>query len=233
MSEKVALVIPAAGDARRMRSRTRKPFLSLGGRPILHVTLERFSGVEGIVQTILAVNPGDYPQKDQILAETGELGVTDVVAGGKSRTESVANALVAVKAGVEIVLIHDAVRPFVSAKVIKKLISAAARTGAAIAAAPVKDTLKRVEEGLVKLTVAREELYMAQTPQAFRRGIIEEAYRVRGGEEFTDDAALVERSGGRVEIVESSYLNFKITTPADLALAEALLGAESLGRIHF
>lgn len=219
----IALIIPAAGIGSRMKCDIRKPFLTLCGKPILYLTLERFQLIGGISQVILAVNGGDFPRKAALLAETAPLGVTDVVKGGATRTESVANALRALRADVDVVLIHDAVRPFVAVEVVEGVIEAARRVGAAIAAAPVKDTVKRVEGGLITGTVPRDALYLAQTPQGFRREVVEEAYRRAGGGAFTDDASLVEALGGQVAIVPSTYGNFKITTPEDLALAEAVL----------
>ncbi len=233
MGADVALVIPAAGEGRRMGHSTRKPFLEIGGGPILHLTLERFREVEGISCTVLAINPADFERRDEILAETRKLGVTHVVKGGGTRTESVSNALGSLPEGVKVVLIHDAVRPFVARAVIDGVMEAARRTGAAIAAVRVKDTIKRVSDGMIAGTVPREGLYLAQTPQGFRREVIEAAYRERGEETFTDDASLVEKMGGTVEIVESTALNFKITTGADLELARAVFEAHNAGLLHF
>jgi len=229
----IALIIPAAGAGTRMKTAARKPFLALEGETILNLTLERFLGVAGIAQIVLALNPKDYERKDEIIFSVSPLGVTDVVEGGESRTESVANALAALNEAVEIVLIHDAVRPFVSKKVIEGVAEAASRAGAAIAAVPMKDTAKRVEGGVVRATLPRRGLYAAQTPQGFRRDLIEEVYAGRSPQAYTDDAALVEEAGGAVEVVESSPLNFKITTPEDLELASAVLRAVRAGRLHF
>ncbi|MCD6405557.1 MAG: 2-C-methyl-D-erythritol 4-phosphate cytidylyltransferase [Planctomycetes bacterium] len=233
MPPNVALIIPAAGEGRRMKSRTHKPFLSLGDRSVLQVTLERFQGMDVIGQVILALGPADIPKTGAVPAEMASLGVTDVVPGGATRTQSVSNALGALADAVDTVLIHDAVRPFVSASVIEGVIEAAGRTGAAIAAVPVKDTVKDVEGGIIRRTVPREGLYLAQTPQGFRREVIEAVQAQGCPEAFTDDAGLVEKIGGRVEIVESTYLNFKITTPEDLALARAVLRAFREGDIVF
>jgi 2-C-methyl-D-erythritol 4-phosphate cytidylyltransferase len=225
MAADVALVIAAAGESARMKSAVRKPFLDLGGRPIIAVTLEKFAPVSRICQVIVTLNRADFAQKDSLLKGPLPLSITDVVAGGATRTGSVANALAVLSPAVRIVLIHDAVRPFVSASVIESVIAAAERFGAAIAAAPVRDTIKRVESGLVTGTIPREGLYLAQTPQGFRREIIEKAYRARGDKDFTDDALLVEVSGGKVAIVDGGCANFKITTPEDLAVARAIIAA--------
>ncbi len=233
MAPSTALIIPAAGDGRRMKSPTRKPFITLDETPILNLTLERFLGIDGLAQTILAVHPEDFAQKDELLFTLAPLGVTDVVAGGATRTETVSAALAALADGIEIVLIHDAVRPFISRRVIEGVRDAAAKSGAAIAAVPVSDTVKEVEAAAVRGTLSRRGLYLAQTPQGFGREVIEKAYRGAGEGAFTDDASLVERMGVPVEIVESGRLNFKITTPGDLELARAVLLAHRQGRLHF
>lgn len=233
MQAKCALVIPAAGTGSRMKSASRKPFMLLGGRPILHHTLERFAGIESIGQVVVALNPADFEHRDEIISAVAPLGVTDLVEGGATRSESVANALGVIRDEIEIVLIHDAVRPFVAQSVIEGVIEAAARCGAAMAAVGVKDTVKSVEGGMVRATLPREQLYLAQTPQGFRRELIARLYCSADGKSFTDDARLVEADGGAVEVVESSNLNFKITTPEDLELASAVLEAASAGRLHF
>lgn len=233
MPPEVALIVPAAGEGARMKSNARKPFILLAGEPILHVTLERFLGIRGIAQVILALNPADFVRRDRILSEVAPLGVTDIVEGGATRTDTVSAALERLAENIDIVLIHDAVRPFVARRVIEEVIEAARRTGAAIAAAPVKDTLKRVEEGVARATLPRMGLYCAQTPQGFQRDLIEKAYRNRRPGVFTDDACLVEDSGGAVVIVESSQVNFKVTTPADLELANTVLRAAREGRLDF
>ncbi len=216
-----------------MKSTTRKPFMLLGDTPILHLTLERFLGIEGIVQTIVAVHPEDYANKDELLFQMTPLGVTTLVAGGATRTDTVRAALSALLPQVGIVLVHDAVRPFTPRRVVEAVISAADATGAAIAAVPVSDTIKEAEGAVVRSTVSRETLYLVQTPQGFRRKVIEEAYRSAGKAVFTDDAALVEEMGLPVEIVQGTRLNFKITTPEDLELAAAVLAAQRQGRLHF
>ncbi|MHC4712120.1 MAG: 2-C-methyl-D-erythritol 4-phosphate cytidylyltransferase [Planctomycetota bacterium] len=233
MAPTTALIIPAAGDGRRMKSPTRKPFMTLEETPILNLTLERFLGIDGLAQTILAVHPDDFAQRDELLFSLAPLGVTDVVAGGATRTETVSAALAVLAPDTEIVLIHDAVRPFIPRRVIEGVRDAAAKSGAAVAAVPVSDTVKQVEAAAVRATLSRKGLYLVQTPQGFRREVIEQAYGQAGESAFTDDAGLVERIGGRVDIVVSTRLNFKITTPEDLELARAVLLAHRRGRLHF
>lgn len=224
-----ALIVTAAGSSTRMRGGVRKPFLDLGGKTILRVTVERFAPVGRICQVIVTLNRDDLGRKDELLRLDVAPAITDVVAGGATRTDSVANALAALDERAQIVLIHDAVRPFVKREVIEGVIAAAEAAGAAIAACPVKDTLKRSEGGLIRETVPREELFCAQTPQGFRREVIEKAYRMRAGRDFTDDALLVEAMGGRVAVVESGYDNFKITTQEDLEMARAIFLSRDKG----
>ncbi len=231
-SRGIALIVPAAGAGTRMKSCIRKPFLAIEEEPILNLTLERFAGVADLDQIIVVLNPSDYDKRDDFAESLRLRGVTDLVQGGSTRTQSVANALCALRTGISTVLIHDAVRPFVQRRVILGVIEAAQRAGAAIAAVPVKDTLKRVAGSLIAETAPREGLYIAQTPQGFSRELLERVYAGRSTD-YTDDAALVEQAGESVEIVESSYLNFKITSPEDLELAEALMRAVRAGRVHF
>ena len=233
MAGDVALIVTAAGEGSRMGADVRKPFLEICGAPVLHRTLERFTRVEGIFQTILALHPEDYERREEILSAARPLGATDASPGGSCRSETVENALGAVSERAGIVLIHDAVRPFVSAGVVEGVIEAARRSGAAIAAARPADTVKRAEGVAVVETLPREALFLVQTPQGFRAEVIKRAYARRAGREFTDDAALVEEAGGRVEVVESGRLNFKITTVEDLELARAVFGAARTGRLQF
>ncbi len=147
-----------------------------------------------------------------------------ITAGGAERQDSVRIALGLASAESELVIIHDAARPFAGPALFEACLGAAARSGAAIAAIPVADTLKRASEGLISATVPRAGLYQAQTPQAFRRGLLIAAHESarRKGITATDDADLVERMGEKIEIVEGSALNLKITTRSDLQMAEAL-----------
>jgi len=213
-----ALLLPAAGLGARMGGR--KTLLALAGRPILRHTLERFAPFRGrICQTIVVAHPADLSAIER------ECPGACVVAGGARRQDSVAAGLARVAPEADLVAIHDAVRPFVASAAIAAALEAAERVGAAIVATPMKPTVKRVAEGLIAATVDRHGLWCAQTPQVFRRPLLLEACAAaqREGAEVTDDAQLVERLGHPVAVVPGSDLNLKITTPEDLALAEAIL----------
>lgn len=225
----VALLIPAAGIGQRMGGGHRKPFLELAGKPILLHTLDRFLPFRRrIVQTILILHPDDVATADRQLGTTlrQSYRVAEILPGGPRRQDSVRVGLDRLGDDVALVAIHDAVRPFVAAEAVAAALCAAEAVGAAIVASPMKPTVKRVADGRITATVDRADLWCAQTPQVFRRGLILEAYAAdRNGHQATDDAQLVERLGQPVAVVPSSELNLKITTPEDLRLAEAILAA--------
>jgi 2-C-methyl-D-erythritol 4-phosphate cytidylyltransferase/2-C-methyl-D-erythritol 2,4-cyclodiphosphate synthase len=217
----------------------RKPFIELAGRAILLRTLEAVAACELVERIVVAVAPEDVAAAEELIApERERLRVAAVVGGGSRRQETVRLALDMVPDDVEVVAVHDGVRPFVSAEVFSRAIDAARRTGAACVALPVKDTLKRVAgktgeagEGdapSIRETVDRSELWGAQTPQAFRaadlRRLLDEA--AREGASVTDDAQLFDRKGLAVEAVRGDARNMKITTPEDLSVAEAILAME-------
>lgn len=212
-----------------MGSATPKQFLTLGGVPLLVHTLRALESAEEIVEIILAVPEADREFcLREIVTPHRLTKVRRIVAGGAQRQDSVRHGLQAVSDGIEFVLVHDAVRPFVTREMIRLVIDAAAKHGAALVAIPMKDTVKQVgPDGLVESTVDRGRLWLAQTPQAFRRSIFEEAHRKAEleGLQGTDDTQLVERLGYPVAIVEGSGENIKITRPEDFAIGEAILAA--------
>jgi 2-C-methyl-D-erythritol 4-phosphate cytidylyltransferase len=226
---RVVAVVPAGGTGKRMGADTPKQFLILGGVPMLLHSLRALERAPSVSEVVLVV-----PKQEQTRALTdvveryGLKKVLKVVPGGATRQESVHHGLNEVDEDAEIVVVHDAVRAFVTENLIERSVEAARRHGGAIAAVPMKDTPKQVgADRLIQRTLDRNELWLAQTPQTFRRALIVEAYRkaeidhVHG----TDDAALVERLGHKVAIVEGSWENIKITTPEDMVLAEAILAA--------
>ncbi len=225
---KTLAIVPAGGTGRRMGAAVPKQFLPLAGIPVLVRTLAVLQHSPLIEQILLAVPAADVVQvRADIVEAHGLTKVTAVVAGGAERQDSVGNALREVPEGIEIVLVHDAVRPFVTPAVIARVVTAAQEYGAAAAGLPVRDTVKRAGGAdRVVTTVEREGLWLAQTPQAFHRQIIVTAYEraSRDGYVATDDAALVERMGGAVRMVPGDPDNVKITTPEDLAHGEAILG---------
>jgi 2-C-methyl-D-erythritol 4-phosphate cytidylyltransferase len=220
-----AVILPAAGQSRRFHDKAyKKPFAPLGGRAVWLHSAERFMNRPDVKQVIVAVSAEDRELFDlKFGANIAILGV-QIVEGGEHRADSVQRALDRVKSEIEFVAIHDAARPCIADPWIDAVFAAAQRDGAAILAAPVQATLKRVDQKKrITGTVDRESLWEAQTPQVFRRQLIIDAYAKRGRDAVTDDAQLVERLGHAVTVVPCSQLNLKITTRDDLKLAEQVL----------
>jgi 2-C-methyl-D-erythritol 4-phosphate cytidylyltransferase len=227
---RVAVIIPAAGRSERFGGGEKKPFVSLDGRPVWQRSAELFWTRDEVTKVYLVIAPGDRDTFRSRFAHLIAFANAEVVDGGSERFESVANALARVPADVDLVAVHDAVRPLTPADRIDAVFAAAAEHGAALLAVPAADTLKRVDaDGRVTGTVPRAGLWQAQTPQVFRRDWLADAYARRGtlGEAITDDAQLVEAAGYPVRVVPGSPANFKITTPADLELAAAVLAARA------
>ena len=204
-----------------------KPYLLLGGRPIISHTLRALSLSAEIQEIIIVTRPEeiDFCEREVVRRYNFDK-VRAVVAGGEERQDSVYQGLKSLKAEVDIVLIHDAVRPFLTQRLISEVIKGAVSFKSAVVALPVKDTLKEVdEEGWVKRTVPRDNLWDVQTPQAFEHQLIRQAYEEALKSNFygTDDARLVERCGYQVKMVVGTPENIKITTPEDLTMAEAIL----------
>jgi 2-C-methyl-D-erythritol 4-phosphate cytidylyltransferase/2-C-methyl-D-erythritol 2,4-cyclodiphosphate synthase len=218
----VTAIIAAAGAGRRLGGVVPKQLLSLGGRSILERSVDAFARHPSVVDTIVVLPPNLAAAPPEWLAARAP-GVR-VVAGGERRQDSVANGFDAVDRASDVVLVHDAARPFVSPDVISRVIEAAAAHGAAIAAVPVRDTVKRVDSGssdrVIVETIARDSLYLAQTPQGFATDVLRDAVALgRSGVEATDEAALAERAGHHVLIVDGAQSNVKITTPEDIDAA--------------
>lgn len=224
---RASLVIPAAGRGQRFGSDTPKQFLPLRGRSVLARTLAAFDGL--VDEAVIA---GDPSARDLIAAAVAESHVSfpvRVVDGGETRLRSV-EAAVSAAAG-DAVLVHDAVRPLVPRSCIEACLAATARTGAAVVAIRCAHTVKRGAGTTVAATVPRDDLWLAQTPQGFRRALGAAAFAraIAEGWECSDDAQVIERAGGAVELVPGDARNLKITTPDDLALAEAILAAAAPG----
>jgi 2-C-methyl-D-erythritol 4-phosphate cytidylyltransferase len=219
--EKVGAVIAAAGSSQRMGG-VDKIFLSLAGKPLLAHVLGVFQECTMVDQIVIVLNEASLELGQRLVEEGGFSKVTGICPGGERRQDSVAEGLKRLE-GCQWVVIHDGARPCLTLDLIEKGLEEAEQTGAAIAAVPVKETLKIVEaEGTIQNTPRRESFWVAQTPQVFRFDIIREAYRQRK-EEVTDDASLVEALGYKVKIYRGSYDNIKVTTLEDLALAEIIL----------
>jgi 2-C-methyl-D-erythritol 4-phosphate cytidylyltransferase/2-C-methyl-D-erythritol 2,4-cyclodiphosphate synthase len=220
----VSAIIPAGGRGSRFGASVPKQLLALAGRPILAHSVSAIASSPDVTDLVVAL-PADLASTPPAYLSTTGKPVT-VVVGGQRRRDSVANAFAAVVGRADIVLIHDAARPLVSHDVIRRTIEAAAAKGAAIAAVRASDTVKQVDaERCVTATLARERIYLAQTPQAFRVDVLRDALALEG--DATDEATLAERAGHRVEVVDGDVRNMKITTPDDLAIAERLLGGPS------
>ena len=242
---KVVVIIPAAGLGTRMapvpvgakgkqrKALPSKQFTELGGTPILIHTLRKFAAVDAVSEIWIALRESEIAGfRAQLDREAKNVirKKVELVVGGEHRQQSVENALQSIAAAADdIVLVHDAVRPMVTRQIIQEVIEAAKKYGAAIAGLPAVDTVKQVErtaEGaLIKATIPRAGIVMAQTPQGFRYAVIKKAFDEASADGFlgTDEASLVERSGHDVAVVMGSPRNIKITTPADMELAEFYL----------
>ena len=227
MSKSVVAVVPAAGQGTRMGGPGRKQFLTLGGVPLLVLSLNVLQRIQSIREIILSVpeHDKDYCWRD-IVKPFGLKKVTQIVTGGQRRQDSVRNGLFAISNPPDLVLVHDGVRPFIQDDIVEKSIACAEETGAAVVAIPMHDTVKRVDsQHVIQETLNREELWQIQTPQTFRYDWLLEAHQQAQQErwEVTDDAALIERKGYPVSVVEGSCFNIKITRPDDLVFGEAIL----------
>ena len=231
MFNSVVAVIPAAGLGIRMGGNTPKQYLSLGGMPLLVYSLKVFQHLECIREVILSVPASDVDYCwREIVKPFGLEKVTQVVAGGSRRQDSVRNGLEAISDQPDGVLVHDGVRPFIDQQIVRNVIDCAGQTGAAVVAMPIHDTVKRVNHsGIIQETLKREELWQIQTPQVFRYDWLVEAHNQAELHQWdvTDDAALIERMGYPVSVVEGSCFNIKMTKPDDLVLGEAIL--ETMG----
>ncbi len=244
---RVFVIIPAAGLGTRMAPPSRpqeakaappsKQFAELGGAPILVHTLRKFDSVDAVNEIFVALRASEAARFEPRLEQEGFRARVHIVEGGDNRQQSVGNALAELEkrshpAADDVVLVHDAVRPFVDGEVIRSVITAAAKHGAAIAGLPAVDTVKQVDRtadgAIVTSTVPRERVVLAQTPQGFRYRTLKKAFDDAQADGFTgtDEASLVERAGHEVAVVMGSARNIKITTPADLELAEFYLSQE-------
>lgn len=220
---KIQVIIAAGGTGQRMGAALPKPLLLLGGEPVVVRTLRCFDAYPRVAGAVLAVH-SDHIEDYRRAVKTAQFRLrVDIVAGGATRTESVRAALRQLAPDTDIVIVHDAVRPFVTVKMIDEGIALASAGKAAVAGVPVKPTLKEVDPGTgtVIRTLDRSLVWEIQTPQVFDRRLLEQAYR--GDREAPDDAALVELAGHRVTVYMGDYRNIKITTPDDMDIAEVFL----------
>jgi 2-C-methyl-D-erythritol 4-phosphate cytidylyltransferase / 2-C-methyl-D-erythritol 2,4-cyclodiphosphate synthase len=228
----VSAIIAAGGAGRRLGAGKPKQLLDIGGGSMLHHSVQAFLRHPRVSEIVLVKPAGPLSVfLDLDGLDPARVAVLRTVDGGERRQDSVAQGFDAVSPSADVVLIHDAARPFVSAALIDQTIDAAASHGAAIAALQSKDTVKRVDAGVIVDTIAREQVYLAQTPQGFRRDVLAAAVAVgRSGVEATDEAALAERAGYRVHVVDGDPANLKITTQEDLRAARARASGPATAR---
>ena len=222
----VSAIIAAGGRGLRLGGAQPKQLLTLAGRPILQRSVEVFLQCDVITDVIVAL-PADLAASAPAYLRGGTAKPLAIVEGGARRQDSVSNAFAVVEDRADVVVVHDAARPLVTDAIIRRTVMAAANSGAAIAAVRAHDTVKRAGvSGVIAETLARDEIYLAQTPQAFRTSVLRDA--LKSGRDATDEATLAERAGYPVQLVEGDSRNLKITTVDDLAMAEHLLGASRL-----
>jgi 2-C-methyl-D-erythritol 4-phosphate cytidylyltransferase len=232
---RIAAIVPAAGLGTRMGTGQPKQFLELDGLPLIIFTLRRLAASTAITEFLIATRADDIASLEDKIAQAGLGRPAVVIRGGATRQQSVANALAQVNSATEIVLVHDAVRPFPTQKQVERVIAEARTRGAAILGIPAIDTVKEVKRAslpedvaLISATIPRERIVLAQTPQAFSCALLREAFHKaeQDGVTASDEAALVERLGRDVYVVLGSERNLKITRPSDMDLARFYLEQE-------
>ncbi|MBM3997062.1 MAG: 2-C-methyl-D-erythritol 4-phosphate cytidylyltransferase [Planctomycetes bacterium] len=221
-----AVIFPAAGKSSRFRDKEKKPFANLDGRAVWLRSVELFINRSEVKQCIVVVSLDDQEMFRRRFGANLMFMNVQIANGGAERFESVANALAMLKPEIDFVAVHDAVRPCLTEALVSDVFAKAEKTGAAMLGVPISDTIKQVDANKeVKGTTPRQGLWLAQTPQVFRRDWLEAAYadRAKLGSSITDDAQLLEAAGRTVHIVEGASTNIKITTRQDLFLADAIL----------
>jgi 2-C-methyl-D-erythritol 4-phosphate cytidylyltransferase len=223
---KFAVILPAAGQSSRFKDKEKKPFAQLEGRAVWLRSAELFVTRSDVCQCIIVIAKGDQEVFRRRYGANLAFMNVQIAEGGAERFDSVANALALVKPEADVVAIHDAARPCLTEEMVDAVFATGNKTGAAILAIPITDTIKRVNaQQYIGETVSRQGLWLAQTPQVFRKDWLTEAYanRNKADKSVTDDAQLVEATGHQVAVVEGSASNIKITTKSDIFLAEAVL----------
>lgn len=223
-------VIPAAGQGTRMKAGKNKQFITIEQDPLLVHTLRVYQEDSSCTGIVISVNPSEMDTVQGLIDEAGITKVEHITAGGKERQDSVHQGLKALS-GNPVVLIHDGARPFIEQDCIHRIVETVEPGVGAVAAVPVKDTIKRARDGLVTKTLKRDELWSIQTPQGFLLQDILKAHDKAACDGFpaTDDASVFEYAGMPVKVVTGNYTNIKVTTPEDLIMAEAILRARRKG----
>lgn len=223
----LAVIVPAAGSGVRFGAQIPKPFIKLSGKAILYYTLSSFVELKNVSQIIVATSKNWLDEVEKIFREINSSNVRlEVVEGGRERQFSIQNALVKVNDTIELIAVHDAVRPFVKAEFVYECCKTAREYGGAVLGIPANDTIKKVNDRqVISETPDRTLLWQAQTPQIFQKKLLFDAYNsaMKNGFIGTDDASLVERIGGTIKMVEGGRENLKITYPLDLKIAELIL----------
>ena len=233
---KAVAIIPAAGLGTRMgrasaesSGTSRKQFMLLEGAPILIHTVRKFVAARAVAEIYVAVRPEDMDPLREQLQQEGYAKPVRLVEGGRSRQVSVRNCLAQVPADTQLVCVHDAVRPFVTVSQIDEICEEASQSGAVILAIPPVDTIKQVDRTVIRSTLMRERIVLAQTPQVFKFSLLKKAFEQAGRDGFlaTDEASLVEHVGEEVHVMLGSDRNIKITRPGDMALARLFYQEET------
>ncbi|MBI5049767.1 MAG: 2-C-methyl-D-erythritol 4-phosphate cytidylyltransferase [Nitrospirae bacterium] len=237
LTHRIVAIVPAAGIGRRFGTSKKKPFVNLSGFPLLIHTLKRLHSVKAITEIVPVLGKEDIEKGFKLIKTYKLTKIKRIAAGGKERQDSVYNALCLIrdktqKAGNDLVLIHDGVRPLVTAELVKRLLSEfdvkhkGKGIDGVIPGTPMKETLKEIDKNSFVLSTKNREMFRAiQTPQVFRLNALKKAYTsaCRDGFYATDDAALVERIGGRIRVIPGHLYNIKVTTPEDAEIVEFLL----------
>ncbi|QQK74312.1 2-C-methyl-D-erythritol 4-phosphate cytidylyltransferase [Salicibibacter cibarius] len=220
------VIVPAAGQGKRMNAGANKQFLNIQAVPLIVRTLQIFENDEACQAMIVVANKDEIIEMKRLFTDYGLSKVTALVPGGQERQESVYAGLSEIKQTEGVVLVHDGARPFVRPEEIRRLVAEVGETQGAVLATKVKDTIKKgSREQIVTETLARDELWAVQTPQAFSYKLLKKAHDVAKKKAFTgtDDAGLVEHIGGRVRLIPGNEENIKLTTPYDIGIAEMIL----------
>ncbi len=225
MKEDVIAIVPAAGLGRRFGPGSNKPFHQLLGKPLIVWSLEVLNRLKEIKEVIPVLKEEDMEKGVEIFERYELSKVKRIAPGGRERQDSVYSGLRLLKEKTDIVLIHDGARPLIEDSIVRSALRGIPGFDGVVVGVPVKDTIKEVQDEIVKKTLRREMIWAVQTPQVFLYGSIMNAYRRAMEEKFysTDDSALLERNGGKVKVLMGSYSNIKITTPEDISVAEVLL----------
>jgi len=220
---KIEAIVVAAGRGKRLRFKISKPFIEIKKRPILYYTLRVMEKYPLIKNIILVTKKTDIKKALKLIRNGNLKKIKKIIGGGRTRRLSVEEGLKFIDSDTDLVLIHDAVRPFIYKEMLQKIILTAERFGAAVLGVPLKSTIKSVKKNLfVKETLNRSKIWEIQTPQVFKRDLLFNAYKKFKGD-FLDDSQVVEKLGVKVKVIRGDYFNIKITTPEDLVFARAIL----------